>query len=287
MNSSNTSASSVLDDNGGWDPDYINLNADLNGEPSVIDLPHPDKPIGLRAPCRIYVVGPSQSGKTRMIQRLMNEMRDWFDVSFKEFFYLFPASELTSNSRQEFIQPLQQICERNQIPFRNISGQQQQFFDQLERMDKQHRICVIDDMQTEVTDNPKWADVFSRLSHQKFLSIVLISQNFYSGQAGRDIRLNVTEFILWSTLREKHYLSRIGADILGRKGGGHFIEKCFEWLDNNVPNSYDRYLLIDVNRASDPHLPKNYLRYFGCKTNLFKDERTGQRQVVYFPCSSL
>jgi hypothetical protein len=46
-------ASNIEDD--GWDPHYVNLNADINGEPTTINLPHPDKPIGFRTPCRIYV----------------------------------------------------------------------------------------------------------------------------------------------------------------------------------------------------------------------------------------
>ena len=44
------------------EPDFINLNADVDGQPTLIELPHPDKPVGFRAPLRMYVVGPSQSG---------------------------------------------------------------------------------------------------------------------------------------------------------------------------------------------------------------------------------
>lgn len=266
-------------------PSAINLNADVDGEPTVIELDHPEKPIGFRCPIRLYVVGPSQSGKSRLVQGLVEEMPDWFDVKFRMCFYLHPASELSSGIRNSHIQPLQTACAKYDVPFRNISANTDEFLRQLERMDQQHRLLIIDDMQTQITDSPKWADVFVRLSHHIFLSVILISQNFYSGKHGPAIRRNCTEFVLFKSLRDKNYIANIANDLL--RGNVHFLEKCFTWLAENMQDSYSRYIVIDRNEGSDPHLPRNHLAYFGVKTNLFKNPETGQRQVVYFPCSSL
>ena len=209
----------------------------------------------------------------------------YFDVRFKTLFYLHPPAELTSGIRDDHIRPLKEACERHDVPFRNISGSLSEFMRQLEHMPKEHKLLIVDDLQTAVTDSSKWADIFQRVSHHIFLSIILINQNYFSGKYGPDIRRNCTDFVLFRTLREKNYISNIAADLL--KGNARFLEKCFSWVGENVENSYDRYIVIDRNEGSDPNLPRHHLQYFGVKTNLFKDPKTGMRLVVYFPCSSL
>lgn len=263
----------------------INLNADIDGQPSIIELDHPDKPIGFRCPIRLYVVGPSQSGKSRLVTKLIEEMPDWFDVKFQACFFMHPPSELASGIRQSSLQPIQNSCIKYNVPFSNISANPLDIIFRLEQQQQEHRLLIIDDMGSTVTDDPRWADVFMRISHRTHLSIILISQNFYSGKRGPEIRRNCSDFIIFKSLREENYIRNIAKDLL--KGNTTFLEKCFEWLGDNVTKSYDRYLVIDSNEGSDPFLPYNHLAYFGVKTNLFKDDKTGVREVIYFPCSSL
>lgn len=279
---------------GAEEPLIINLNADINGDPSEIDLDHSDKPIGFRLPFRLFCAGPSQSGKSRFVQRLVGEMDDWFDIRISDFYYLHPARELSSGSRQKFIQPLQDACVKMNVRFRNISGTEEQWFRDIELADEEnHRLLVIDDMQEEITSSAKWADVFVRLSHQKLLSVILIDQTFFSGSDtggknsgfGRKIRRNCTDFVLFAGLKEQTHVNRIAGVVLGKNTD--FIDKCFEWLNENVQNNFDRYILVDKNTASDPYLPRNFMKYFGVKTNIFKDPKTNQRLVIYFPCSFL
>lgn len=267
------------------EPAFINLNADVDGDPTVLEVPHPDKPIGFRCPVRIYVVGPSQSGKSTWVLRLVNEMDDWFDCKFTTLFYLHPATELGTGSRDDHIIPLQNACEKHNVMFNNISGTVDDFFRKAESMIREHRLLVIDDLYQKITDSEAWAEMFQRISHSKFLSIILLSQNYYSGKQGPAIRRNCSEFVLFKSLREKNYVTNIANDLL--KGNAAFLTKCFDWVADNSENAYDRYIVIDRNEGSDPFLPRHHLQYFGVKTNLFKDEKTGERLVVYFPCSSL
>ena len=70
---------------------------------------------------------------------------------------------------------------------------------------------------TELGDNKKFADLFTKGSHHMNLSVIFISQNlFHQGKQMRTIGLNCHYIIVMKSARGKAQLSHLGRD-LGKK----------------------------------------------------------------------
>ena len=64
--------------------------------------------------------------------------------------------------------------------------------------DFKHNLIIIDDLQMTALNRPYIANLFSRDSHHRNLSVFFILQNLYhSGKYSRDITLNAHYFILF------------------------------------------------------------------------------------------
>ena len=102
-----------------------------------------------------------------------------------------------------------------------------------------HCIVVIDDMQVSALNNIFIANLFSRESHHRNISVILILQNlFHQRKYCRDISLNTYYFILFKNPRDIQQIK-----LLGRQLG--MQKKLLDvYLDaTEVPFGY---LLIDL-----------------------------------------
>ena len=67
---------------------------------------------------------------------------------------------------------------------------------------------MIDDMQASALNNICIANLFSRESHHRNISVILILQNlFHQGKYCRDISLNTHYFFLFKNPRDIHKLN--------------------------------------------------------------------------------
>ena len=80
--------------------------------------------------------------------------------------------------------------------------------------DSNHNLFILDDMQMSALNSSSMANLFSRESHYKNLSIFLILQNFFhQGKYGRDILLNSHYLVLFRNKRDKNIIKILGTQI--------------------------------------------------------------------------
>ena len=123
----------------------------------------------------------------------------------------------------------------------------------------EHSIVVIHDLQIPALNNIFIANLFSRESHHRNISVMLILQNlFYQGKYCRDISLNTHYFILFKNPRDTQQIK-----LLGRKIG---IQKKLLDVYLDATETPFGYLLIDLS----PGINDIYM----LKTRIFPDEDT-------------
>ena len=124
----------------------------------------------------------------------------------------------------------------------------------------EHSIVVIHDLQSPPLNKIFIANVFSRESHHRNISVIL--QNlFYQSKYCRDISLNTHYFILFKNPRDIQHIKLLGQQI--------GIEKKLLDVYLDATETAFGYLLIDLSPGSND----TYM----LRTQIFPDEHT----VIY------
>ena len=145
----------------------------------------------------------------------------------------------------------------------NISNTSVNYFkgipnpDNLETYSSQ--IIVLDDLMGDI--NKEIKDLFTKLSHHKNISVILIVQNLFNqNRFMRDISLNTHYFILMKGLRNLQQIKILGQQIFGDKAKN--LVKIFK----HATDTQFGYLIIDVH----PHSNDKYR----LRTRIFREELT-------------
>ena len=107
-----------------------------------------------------------------------------------------------------------------------------------------HNLIIIDDLQTSALNSEFFANLCSRESLHKNISIFLILQNlFHQGKYSHDISLNTHYFILFKNIRDYNQIKYLANQMgIGKKLTDAYLDATAE------PFSY---LLIDLSPLSD------------------------------------
>ena len=117
-------------------------------------------------------------------------------------------------------------------------------------------------MQINAMNDPYIANLFSRESHHRNLSVILMLQNlFHQGKYGRDISLNTHYFILFKNMRDINQIK-----VLGNQLG---IRTKLENAYSDATQELFSYILLDLSPSSN----SNYM----LRSHIFPEEYT----VVY------
>ena len=120
-------------------------------------------------------------------------------------------------------------------------------------------MLIIDDQQLEALNSKVIADLFTKFSHHKNITTILILQNlFHQGKYSRDISLNTHYFVLFKNQRDINQVKVLGNQL----GISNLL------LDSYFDATKDpfAYLLIDISPKSDKELM--------LRTHIFPDEHT-------------
>ena len=108
-----------------------------------------------------------------------------------------------------------------------------------------HKLLVLDDQQLNALNSSIIAEIFTKYSHHKNLSVILILQNlFHQDKYSRDISLNTHYFILFKNPRDINQIQ-----LLGRQLG--ISKHLVDAYTKATKNPYS-YLLIDLSPHSNP-----------------------------------
>ena len=118
--------------------------------------------------------------------------------------------------------------------------------------DNQHEWIIIDDLMTESSNSKVISDLFTKGSHHRNISVILLVQNFFAkGKEMRNITLNAQYIVLFKNPRDKSLASSIARQMY--PGRVVWFQKIF----NQATESSHSYIFIDLK----PNTPEN-LRLF-------------------------
>ena len=148
--------------------------------------------VRLKHPGTYIISGSSGTGKTQWTKKFMENWSQVVNTQFPDRIVWFyseyqPAySELSTLFPQiEFIQGIpENVCEMFNERTTNL--------------------CIIDDLLQECSGNKNVANLFTKTSHHRNLSVLFITQNlFFQGKESRTISLNTNYITIFSNPRDK------------------------------------------------------------------------------------
>lgn len=175
-------------------------------------------------PARIIVSGFSNSGKSSLCERLIENNHSKFDT------ILYCGVESHPLQSNNLIKNKLIVTPTIMDPFEHYDPSA-----------KEGILYVLDDCFLEAVQNKAVVDAFTKGRH-KNISTIFITQNmFHAGKHSRNISLNCSHYILMRN-RDLSQVETLGRQIFGRQKGGDFVtvyKRCMEI------NQYG-YLLVDL-----------------------------------------
>jgi len=196
----------------------------------------------LKHPSRIIIFGPSGSGKTSLVEEILMNSKILFGFNFENIIYV---------SGQGF----PSINEVNEIEINKMREIDVDVIDDLNS--KISNLMIFDD-NIYITNDKLMSDLFTKLSHHKNVTVILMLQNLFpKTRYSRDISINSSYILLMHNPRESSQIKRLSEQIDGTK----FIYDCYKDATTNKPYSY---LVLDFNQETPEHLR--------VRSNLFPNE---------------
>ena len=186
--------------------------------------------IPFNSPTTAIISGPTGSGKSMFIFRLIENVSVMFKEKVYKIYYFYTVW-----------QPLFERFQNNNVSFRKGLPNE----DIIQKIsDSNHNLLILDDMQMTALNSSFIANLFSRESHHKYLTVFLVLQNFFhQGKYGRVISLNSHYLILFRNKRDKNIIKILGTQI----GLGKELENVY--LD--ATNEAYGYIMIDLTPSGD------------------------------------
>lgn len=152
----------------------------------------------LKHPMNLLCAGPTLAGKSSLVKDMINNIPN--GSIFPEIVrVVWCHAEM--NARPEGI-TFKNIIFRNEIP------------EEFENPEKIPTLIVLDDFMLEANSSARICDLFTKGSHHRNLSIVLITQNiFHRGSFSRDISLNSKYLVVFKNPRDKLQFSHLARQI--------------------------------------------------------------------------
>lgn len=178
----------------------------------------------LHHPFTMLVAGPTGCGKTYWLKRLLDNVSKYClpEPTRVTYFYGEYQSIFGSMPKVNFIQGLPE----NMIS--KFDGVQPEW-------------VIIDDLMLESTSSKVISELFTKGSHHRNLSVILLVQNFFTrGKESRNISLNAQYLVLFKNPRDQSIISSIGRQMLPGK-----TSKLQAIYEDATKKPYS-YLFIDL-----------------------------------------
>ena len=203
-------------------------------------------------PFTMLVAGPTGSGKTYWVNRLLQHRRTMINPAPEEILWYHGQQQSFHTTLQDAYPILQLIEGLPDATKYDITVP---------------RLIVIDDLMNDLKGDIV-ANLFTKGSHHTNSSIILIVQNIYSQQREmRDISLNAHYITILKNPRDKQQVSTLDSQMF--PGRGRFLTQCYE----NATISPHGYLFISTNQYTSDELR--------VRTNIFPDD---EQKLVYVYC---
>jgi hypothetical protein len=207
--------------------------------------------VRLRHPFTCTVAGPTSSGKTQFVFRLISHANELIHPSPERILYCY--GEFQSS-----------YLELPQVKFH-------EGLSEVKRFDGRHRILlIIDDFMNEMNQNVY--NIFTKLPHHRNVSVIFLTQNlFHRNKHVQTMNLNTHYTVLFKNPRDAGQVSTLARQMY--PGKSKFVVEAYE--DATI-EPYG-YLLIDLKPETDDS--------YRIRTRIFPDvDRQYQARIHHGGC---
>jgi len=203
----------------------------------------------LKTASNIVVAGPSKSGKTYLVTRMIRERRDLFRNPLDKVVFCYGEwqKEFEDLQRQEGVTFIEGLPADLYEPFDGRPG-----------------MLILDDLMTESSNNPEVEKLFTRGTHHRQLTTILLTQNLFR-KGNRTQSLNAHYVVAFKNPRDRTQLGFLIRQAFPKQQ--KFVEEAFK---DATRNEYG-YLLFDF-ETDTPDVVR-------LRTNIFPSDPGPQ--VVY------
>lgn len=180
----------------------------------------------LKHPFTMLVAGPTGSGKTHFVQKLLNH----------RMIHPLPKTVIWCYGVYQKL-----YAEMANITFHEgIPSNLNQYT---------NAVIIIDDLMSELGNDSKLTKLFTKGSHHRNVSVIFIVQNiFHKGKEMREISLNSHYLVLFKNPRDRSQITHLGRQLYPSK-----IKFFQESYENATSKPYS-YLLLDLKSETDDSL---------------------------------
>jgi len=191
----------------------------------------------IETPFRMIIAGPSMSGKSVFISKLIKENEKQFEKPPREIYYCYRIWQTIYDKIKE------------EMPYVHFI----QNFEILENL-KSNSFVIFDNLATHMEKySEKLLDLWTLESHHMNISVILVLHNlFQQTKSIRTISLNTNIFVLFRQARDQSSITTLGKQMF--PGNARYLldsykmatDKPFGYLFINL-NSKDRNLMLTSN----------------------------------------
>ena len=201
--------------------------------------------VRFKTPANFYICGQTQCGKSYFTRYMLRYLEELFYPVPTKIIYCY------GEYQKEFdeLPPSVELTEG--FPDHMVRGHD-------------HSLVVLDDLMSQCSNDQRVADLFTRGSHHRGISVVYLTQNLFPpGKLSRTISLNSHYFVIFRNPRDSLGISTLAKQIF--PGRTDYLMKSFR----DATNRPYGYLLIDCHQLT----PEN----MRLRTNILP----GERQIAY------
>lgn len=193
-----------------------------------------------QTPFTCLISGPTQSGKTSWVSRLLREKEFHFSEVPHHVVWCYGEWQKAYNEIDHLVDRWHEGLPRPQDFDEGVNT-----------------LVILDDLMSEVDD--KVTKLFTKGSHHRNISLIYLVQNlFHNGKEHRTISLNTHYIVLFKNPRDANQVNNLGKQMY--PGNVKFLQEAFH---DATSHAYG-YLLIDLKQTTQDELR--------VRTNIFQDE---------------
>ena len=221
-----------------------------------------------KCPARIYLAGPTGSGKSSLIVAMIKHREMLFDKEFNTIIFCSPEKNV-SQDHQTFMSRLREVC--NNIVF--MSGLPN--FDELSFIEG-HKLVICDDLISEIVDSKEMFKAVTVYSNKQNLSLCLTTQNLYlGGKFAASLVRNASYLICFQSLMDSHWLAHLSRQMFPSKK--NILTDVMQWVQEHFTTNWSKYILIDCSPKST--LPDKYR----IRTQIIPNDNNVFEPIIFVP----
>lgn len=191
----------------------------------------------LNHPFTLLLAGPSGCGKTTFVCELLTDLHDNIDTVIHKIHWCYSEANAKPS--------LDCTSMRDKVSIEYHIGVPESF----NNMNNEPILIILDDLMNESGSDVKVSEVFTRGSHHRNISVILITQNiFHKGAHARDISLNAKYIVLFKNPRDQAQFRYLARQIY--PDNSRELTRVYKEATER-PHSY---LFIDLTQSINDHL---------------------------------